>query len=391
MTCDMKITTCVIIFVFLLTGCYLHKTSNQLSKKSMNALKALWVNEHKDSLIVNPPYVTEPTSGGEKLNYVTISTFYATDRNIILKGGRPSYGTERSDVHYGQCAVSMPKTHEIGNLESPIIQGIKRLEDPSKHICILDISSSKKEKFFSGLREQFIRKNQNNAYIFIHGYNVSFSEAAKSTAQVYFDFGLKGIPIFYSWPSQESFLKYSIDRENSDWATIHFKQFLDDFLTQTNADNIYLIAHSMGNRLLVNSLATLLKEKKNQKQRFKEIILIAPDIDADIFSNTAPFLTVENRPITLYISASDKALMSSAIFNGHQRAGDASNKPLIINGIETVDATNVSTDIFGHSYFDKSRSVIEDIFYLINNNIRADRRHLSKINTKYGAYWKFMP
>jgi len=63
---------------------------------------------------------------------------------------------------------------------------------------------------------------------------------------------------------------------------------------------------------------------------------------------------------------------------------------VIVQGIDTIDATNVSTDFIGHSYFAESRSVISDIFYLIKDGKSAQERFgLIENNTAAGRYWVF--
>ena len=56
-----------------------------------------------------------------------------------------------------------------------------------------------------------------------------------------------------------------------------------DYLTKTKADDIYLVAHSMGNRGLTKALIDLMNEHPELKDKITEIILAAPDIDADVF------------------------------------------------------------------------------------------------------------
>ncbi|TGM12893.1 hypothetical protein EHQ81_12690 [Leptospira selangorensis] len=63
---------------------------------------------------------------------------------------------------------------------------------------------------------------------------------------------------------------------------------------------------------------------------------------------------------------------------------------VVLDGIETIDASNVNTDFMGHSYFSESKSVLNDIYYLIKDNARAEKRFgLDEIEVDGGKYWKF--
>jgi esterase/lipase superfamily enzyme len=148
----------------------------------------------------------------------------------------------------------------------------------------------------------------------------------------------------------------------------------------------------MGNRALTQAYINVVKNNPKLKKRFKEIILTAPDINADIFKrDIAPLMVKAGNPITLYVSSSDIALKASKKFHNHFRAGDSSQEIIILPGIESIDSTNVNTSFLGHSYFPEEKSVINDIFYIIHKGLRANQRaDLNKFsNQNGGIYWKF--
>jgi esterase/lipase superfamily enzyme len=126
-------------------------------------------------------------------------------------------------------------------------------------------------------------------------------------------------------------------------------------------------------------------------QRLKEVILAAPDIDAEVFKrDIAPALLASGSPITLYASSTDLALEASKRVHGYPRAGDSGLGLVVMAGIETIDATNVDTSFLGHGYFRESRAVISDIFYLIQHGLRAGNRSgLRREDTTVGPYWIF--
>ena len=65
---------------------------------------------------------------------------------------------------------------------------------------------------------------------------------------------------------------------------------------------------------------------------------------------------------------------------------------VVARGIETIDATEVDTSFVGHSYFAEARSVLADLFYLVREGFRADRRFgLRAMNIDRGRYWIFKP
>ena len=322
-----------------------------------------------------------------------VRVFFATDRNLI-KASKVSnkFGDQRSELCYGYCDVTMPHDHLIGEVETPSWWRFEFREDPEKHVILHKTVINQKEDFFKNLAVLVHDSKGKNAFVFVHGYNVTFEDAAKRTAQISYDLSFDGAPIFYSWPSRGSLLAYTNDEQSIEWAQTNLTKFLKEFFKYSDAENVYLIAHSMGNRALTRSVVALLTDMPSLKNRLKEVILAAPDIDAAVFKrDIAPALAVAGRPVTLYASSEDKALSASKIVHTYPRAGDSREGVLVVPGIETIDATKMGTDLLGHSSF-VSRSVLGDIFSLIRTGKRADERFgLRRINDKAGIYWEILP
>jgi esterase/lipase superfamily enzyme len=325
-------------------------------------------------------------------NYAVVNVFFATDRKentgLDIK---TRFGGERGELKYGTTKVSIPRDHRKGELESPSILRLEFREDPAKHVVVLDIITSPKDEFFADVAAQVRKSAKSSAFLFVHGYNVTFEDAARRTAQISYDLDFEGAPIFYSWPSQGETVAYTVDEQNIEWAQSNLKGFLEDFFARSNAESVYLIAHSMGNRALTRAIASLLTDKPPLRNKLKEVILTAPDIDADVFKrDIAPALTATGRSITLYSSSEDAALAASKTIHGYPRAGDSGQGLVVLSGIETIDATGVDTSFLGHSYFAETESVLSDMLRLIRNGQRADQRlGLHPIDLPAGRYWKF--
>lgn len=326
-------------------------------------------------------------------NYALVNVFFATDRKY--KQGakiKSQFGTERGELRYGATQVSIPRNHKMGEIESRSIWRLEFRDDPEKHVVVLDISTADKSKYYKDVKKRVDQSGKKSAFIFVHGYNVTFEDAAKRTAQMSYDLGFDGAPVFYSWPSQGSKPKYPVDENNIIWAQKNIEIFLKDFAENSGAENIYLIAHSLGNRALTRAYISAINKNPTLKSRFTEIILAAPDIDAEVFKrDLAPAMIEAGAPITLYASSKDIALLASKEFHGgYPRAGDSGDDLLILSGVESIDATNVDTGFIGHSYYADERPVISDIFYILNEGLRANKRSgLNEVTSSDGIYWEF--
>lgn len=333
------------------------------------------------------PTASAPTA---KTPYTVMKVFFGTDREAA---GAKSFGGGRgSKVSYGSCSVSIPNDHRMGQIESPSVLRLEFREDPKRHVVLLKMQLAKsKEDFFGNLAQEVRKSPKRNAFVFVHGYNVSFDDAAKRTAQLAYDLKFDGAPTFFSWPSRAKTNKYPTDEANIEWAQTHMKNFLGDFATSSSADNIYVIAHSMGNRGLTRALKDLLAERPELGKKFKAVILAAPDIDSDVFRNDiAPALLAAGQRVTLYASAGDKALLASKKIHSYPRAGDAGAGLVLLKGLDTIDASGVETDFLGHSYYGSSNTLISDMYWLIKEgSAPAARRNLRAKSTADGDYWEF--
>lgn len=333
-------------------------------------------------------------------NYAVVRTYFATDRQRDLgkppaqrfSGARNAPSAEQDTLSYGYCDISIPRDHRMGQLESPSLWRLEFRDDPAKHVVLLTAEVQDAATFYTALGTQIATSAGKNAFLFIHGYNVTFEDAARRTGQMAYDLGFDGAPVFYSWPSQGDLAGYTVDENNIEWSTPHILGFLSEFLEQTPAQNVYLIAHSMGSRGLTRAIAALMATQPLLAQKITEIILAAPDIDAAIFKNDiAPQLASARNPVTLYASSDDLALAASKAVHGYARAGDSGPGMQIVAGVETIDATNVDTGFVKHMYFAEKRSALSDMFYLIHKQARADQRFLDPVDTIAGRYWMFRP
>jgi esterase/lipase superfamily enzyme len=287
-----------------------------------------------------------------------------------------AYGDSRGTLELGSCEVSIPKTHEVGELESPSLLRLEFSEDPAKHVVLLKVAPEPADEFYADLRAGVAKSKEKSALVFIHGYNVTFEDAARRTAQIACDLKFGGVPIFYSWPSQGKLLDYEVDETNAVWTVPHLRQFLADVARQSGAQQIHLIAHSMGNRALTGALKDLaLKQPDASRPAFDQVLLTAPDIDADVFKNEiAPAMMKSAQRVTLYASSNDAALLLSKKLHGYPRAGEAGGDIVIVPGMDTVDCTAVDTSLIGHSYYGDSGSVLSDFVEVLQDAKPADQR-----------------
>jgi len=314
-----------------------------------------------------------------KKPYITVKVFYGTNRKRA--DGKINYNSQRvKKINYGMANVTIPKIHQIGEVEKPKWYKFEFDENPDKHVTIQKISPLNAEDFFQDAKDD-IRNDSNQTLVFIHGYNVKFNQALERTAQIAYDLKFKGIPITFSWPSKGTLAGYSSDEETVRLTTKYLKQFLIDIKNKIGSKKFHIIAHSMGNRILVNALKDL-----DKKLDINQIILASPDINSEIFKeDIAPKIIDKAKKITIYVSDFDKALLASKKIHKYPRVGLSSDGIIKIQGMDVINASNIKSDFMGHSFFMDTQEVLNDMFNIIRNGYNPSNRPLEKSN----HYWIF--
>lgn len=320
-----------------------------------------------------------------------VDLFYITDRAPDTAPGQ-YFSSARGDLSYGISHISIPPGHVMGQHEEPSLLKLEWAHEEAKHINVREVRKLDRDDFTTRLDRAVEASPGNKLMVFVHGYNEEFPEASRMVAQFADDLKFSGPVVLFSWPSQGSLTGYTVDETNAQWAQSHFLEMMSTILEKVPAHSIYLVGHSMGNRIIGNAMITLSGDHlESDLMRFREIIMIAPDIDADVFrKDMAPRLARTGIHITLYASSKDRALLASKAFHGHPRAGDSGEALVVVDGMETIDASNASGGLLGHSYYAEDRRIMEDIFGLLQTGQRADDRFgLEPRDTDQGRYWTF--
>jgi esterase/lipase superfamily enzyme len=264
-------------------------------------------------------------------------------------------------LHLGRIDVSVPRDHERGQVERPTMWTFWR-EDPTKHFILVKAREQGYDEFYADVAGVVAKSRRKEAFVFVHGFNVTFEAAVYRTAQMAYDLGFDGAPILYSWPSLGTPTGYPVDANNSEWTIDHLHWFLEDVAAKSGAQFVHVIAHSRGNWPLMNSLNAIATEPHGgSRARFSQIILTAPDVDADTFKVLVRRFNTVGERTTLYASANDEALALSKQYQGYQRAGDVRPQILTTGGVDSIDVSALQTGFLGHSYYGDNTSVISDM------------------------------
>jgi esterase/lipase superfamily enzyme len=223
--------------------------------------------------------------------------------------------------------------------------------------------------------------------LYVHGFNTIFATAVYTAAQMAHDTRAPCAATF-SFASEGRVSRYSADIEHSAYAAPLLHAFLMD-LSRKNL-RLNVIAHSMGNRLMLTALSSLRHAGGPARADFiSELVLAAADVsnssgdddfqklvDDAVSSDPAGKVPRSVARVTIYASAGDAALATSEGVHDGTRAG---RQPLLDlayqqpGTINVIDATFAPADELGHGYFSKSWEAVGDILYALDG-VSVDER-----------------
>ncbi len=326
--------------------------------------------------------------------YLEVPVFFATDREETKQRTPDNwFSGNRGVLSYGRVRESIPDDHRMGAIEKPRWWRLEFHPDPERHITLLSVEEFDPDQFVEQAKEAVAQTGVEEGLVFVHGYNVGFADAAKRTAQIAYDLSFKGVTFMYSWPSEGVWDAYLTDGENAKWSVPHFCDFLLHVREDLGLSNIHVIAHSMGNRIVTEALCQLESTlAKPGAANIRQLILAAPDIDAGVFGELAERFHARAERCTLYASSGDLALTASSKFVGYPRAGQSGDSLVIVDGVDTIDASLVDTGLIGHSYIGDNNSILSDVHALILKDEPADERFgLRSAIRGSKSYWIFRP
>ncbi len=239
-------------------------------------------------------------------------------------------------------------------------------------------------ELYDELRRRLSMTSRKEAYVFVHGFSNTFEVAAFRMAEMWHFLGREGVPILYSWPAGYPGLirGYNYDRESGEFTIFHLKEFLRALAGCPQIDTIHLIAHSRGTDVAMTAMRELILEVRaggddpRTALKFGNVIMAAPDIDADVSSqrNGAERLHDGYELLTVYVSQNDRAIGSAEwLFSSPRRIGKIKPEQVLeserariklITNADIIDA-RVHTDYTGHGYFLSNPAVFSDIILIL--------------------------
>lgn len=347
--------------------------------------------------------------------------YFATNRKVVNPTG--DIETKFSDdavpatdqMSYGASRVSIPiNAHKPGQIETPGRKWFfwKEAGDPDKHFLVETFEPLELNALVGQL-------GKDDVLLYVHGYNNTVKDAVLRGGQLQHDLQFVGKMMVFSWPSAGRTLidiadpfdwrnirvktAYGHDEAQAELSRLHLADVIDTLLHRgrdlSSPRKLHLLAHSMGNRVLLNALHALHADGRLSRERpeLGHVILAAADIDGTSYSNVRDALIKNSERVTFYYSSEDGALKVSRFMH--------MDKPIGMSAVfdkdkmDTISAEGLTEAFnkFGHLYVTESWPVLTDVRLLLTRGLAplqrrpplGARHEARQLNGDF--YWTFQP
>jgi esterase/lipase superfamily enzyme len=326
-----------------------------------------------------------PTSSEERETPpVAVGVRYLTNRTVDGDGPQGvTYGGGRGSLRFGLCEVQFTAIPLLGDLAQSIPFYV-----PAETKRVRATERSDAAAFWDELGAASRRTATGSVVLFVHGYSNAFERACRMAAELQRVLEDQATVLLFSWPSGGRPLEYSRDQADLEWSVPLLAEILAQLDQGIGWSNVQILAHSLGSRGIIFALEWLGKQP-TADQSLRNLVLLAPDFDAQAFPAHLPRISPLTRAITLYASANDSPLAVSQQLHGAPRLGQGGDLRTVVAGVETIDVSPAGRNhITGHEYFYRHPKVAADLVRLLVTGERADQRPGLKPEVQSGVrFW----
>ncbi len=270
----------------------------------------------------------------------------------------------------------------------------------------VDPAEAETERLFKEeLARRLAETPRKEVFIYVHGFNNSFENAALTTAELWHFLGREGVPICYTWPAGQGMVRaYEYTLASTQFTIYHFKQALRLIASCPDVERINILAHSRGTEVTADTVRELYLEMRSsgdarQALKLGTVILAAADIDLDvaIARNATERIGRAVERSALFISNQDGALgFSGWLFGGTERVGNFDPTLFDEAELETlrrserfqiIDARVKNRGAFGHGYFHANPAVSSDLILLMRYSLPPGADHGRPLGVSDTGLW----
>jgi pimeloyl-ACP methyl ester carboxylesterase len=275
------------------------------------------------------------------------------------------YGEARGELAAGYCDITEQRLDILAPVAEAapfrVPQGILRVEDV-RPMPVDDVLSA--------------LGNGDDAaapVLYTHGFYIDFEKGCIRATELQESAGLEGRFLWFSWPSDGSLLNYTHDEADLYWSVLDLAEIIVSLEDRFGPGRVNLAGHSLGARGMVLAIQDI--AARHPDVVLGDVVLLAPDMDFDVFARLLPRIRPVVRSITVYVAEADRPLALSETVHGYPRLGQTGNDVSRLEGVEVIDLSDLQVrSPTGHLYHVYNPEVGADMDQLLNEGLAPGSR-----------------
>lgn len=275
------------------------------------------------------------------------------------------YGDERGELDAGYCDISERRLDMLTSVAEAAPFRI-----PDEILRVENIRPTPIDDVLKGLTQSSAGAAP---LLYTHGFFIDFEKGCRRATVLQESAGLEGRFMWFSWPSDGSLLNYTHDEADLYWSVLDLAETIVALEERFGPGQLNLAGHSLGGRGMVLAIHDVAAQRPDV--RIGDVVLLAPDMDFDVFTRLLPRIRPIVRSITIYVASGDRPLALSERVHGYPRLGQAGNDASRLEGIEVIDLSDLQVrSPTGHLYHVYNEEVGADMSQLLDEGLPAASR-----------------
>ena len=215
--------------------------------------------------------------------------------------------------------------------------------------------------------------------MYTHGFYIDFEKGCRRATVLQESAGLEGRFMWFSWPSNGSLLNYTHDEADLYWSVLDLAETIVRLEERFGPGQVNLAGHSLGGRGMVLAIHDVAAQRPDVM--LGDVVLLAPDMDFDVFARLLPRIRPIVRSITVYVADKDRPLAISENVHGYPRLGQSGNDVSRLEGVDVIDLSDLRVQSpTGHLYHVYNDEVGADLSQLLSEGLpAASRRNMLQV------------
>ncbi|MCA9068690.1 MAG: alpha/beta hydrolase [Planctomycetaceae bacterium] len=294
--------------------------------------------------------------------------YLGSNRQVETRDGRLTLGKQPGSLVLGRACTTVGSEYQPGELTDIRIESLTIYENPDDLNALFPDPKAKTKPVL----------------VFVHGFYVEFEEAIQRVTQIVHELDFDGHVVLYTWPSvfKVTLEGYGDDQQAIQASVNSCCRFIGNLSDHFGAQNVQVLAHSLGCRLIAKTLHKIHREEMaGSDPLIQNLIFAAPDIELDNFHRYyLSALTTGAQRVSIYFSSKDATLELAERLDGRPprlgRIGLPRGSHPVIEAVDYSSLPGGLWNMSTHNLYREHPAIVQDLRGVLSGSTPLSDRKL---------------